>query len=220
MMSEVGSMRIENESSQPLLVAPVVPVRPNTTIPVLMGLFLLLGGIVVAYMGYGEIGRQGEPNLPDSEAKQLEQGFSQTDNVTAEDIQGLHDDLRHAKYYWYLGWGFLIGGLLMFSGGVQLLRRRSIGSKLGIAGNLSVMLTALVTYNLSSGPAGELGQGASFTYTGLSFIYGVCSLCCTLFAAFPLLHGAGRAALDPHLYVPPAIGEGTAGLISSVVEEE
>ena len=75
-MGDLGSMRIENESLQPSLVAPVIPVRPNSTIPVLMGLLLVLGGILVMFMGYSDISRQGEPNLPESEVKQLEQGFS------------------------------------------------------------------------------------------------------------------------------------------------
>ena len=37
-MSDIGSMRIENEVRGPILVAPVIPVRPNTVIPVLVGL--------------------------------------------------------------------------------------------------------------------------------------------------------------------------------------
>ena len=56
-MGDLGSIRIENETSQPSLVAPVIPVRPNSTIPVLMGLLLVLGGILVLFMGYSEISR-------------------------------------------------------------------------------------------------------------------------------------------------------------------
>ncbi len=213
-MSDLGSMRIENESSQPRLiessqpglVAPIIPVRPNTTIPVLMGLLLILGGILLLLMGYSEISRQGDPNIPEAEERQLEQGFSQNSNITGEDIQDLHDDLRHAKYYWYLGSGFMIGGFLMLVGGVQLLRKRSIGAKLGMGGNAIVILSALISYGISSGPSNELGSMVSVTYTGLAFVYGICSLCCGIFAAFPLLHASGRAALDPHLQVPQDLG--------------
>ena len=218
-MGDLGSMRIENESPQLSLVAPVIPVRPNSTIPVLMGLLLLLGGILVMIMGYSEISRQGEPNLPESEVKQLETGFSQSSNITGEDIQDLHDELRHAKYYWYLGSGFMFGGLLMLVGGVQLLRRRSIGAKLGMGGNAIVILAALISYGISSGPANELGSMVSVTYTGLAFVYGICSLCCGVFAAFPLLHASGRAALDPHLQIPQELGS-HIGLVSIQAEEE
>ena len=48
-MGDLGSMRIENESPQLSLVAPVIPVRPNSTIPVLMGL-LLLCQLVLVYV--------------------------------------------------------------------------------------------------------------------------------------------------------------------------
>ena len=218
-MGDLGSMRIENESPQPSLVAPVIPVRPNSTIPVLMGLLLVLGGILVMIMGYSDISRQGEPNLPGSEVKQLEQGFSQSSNITGEDIQDLHDELRHAKYYWYLGSGFMFGGLLMLFGGVQLLRRRSIGAKLGVGGNTIVIIAALISYGISSGPTNELGPVVSITYTGLAFVYGICSLCCGIFAAFPLLHASGRAALDSHLQIPQEWG-GHLGLITNQAEEE
>ncbi len=218
-MGDLGSIRIENEISQPSLVAPVIPVRPNSTIPVLMGLLLVLGGILVMFMGYSEISKQGEPNLPKDEEKQLEQGFSQNSNITGEDIQDLHDNLRHAKYYWYLGSGFMFGGLLMLVGGIQLLRKRSIGAKLGIGGNAIVILGALISYGTSSGPSEELGPMVSITYTGLAFVYGICSLCCGVFAAFPLLHASGRAALDPHLQTPQELGS-HIGLVSIQVEEE
>ena len=225
-MSDLGSMRIENESSeprlieasQPSLVAPIIPVRPNSTIPVLMGLLLVLGGILLLFMGYSEISRQGEPNLPEYEERQLEQGFA-TSNVTGDDIQDLHDELRHAKYYWYLGSGFMFGGLLMLVGGVQLLRRRSIGAKLGVGGNAIVIIAALISYGISSGPTNELGPVVSITYTGLAFVYGICSLCCGIFAAFPLLHASGRAALDSHLQIPQEWG-GHLGLITNQAEEE
>lgn len=208
------SIRLENDSSQ-ILVAPVIPVRPNTTIPVLIGVLLVLGGILVMWMGYTEITRQGEPNLPVYEEQQLEQGFSQSSNITGDDIQDLHDELRHAKYYWYLGCGFLFGGALMLAGGVQLLRKRSIGAKLGMAGNGAVILAALVSYGISSGPAGELGSMVSVTYTGLAFVYGICSFCCGIFAGFPLLYASGKAALDQHLVKPEGIGIGTQMIANS-----
>ena len=226
-MSDLGSMRIENESSeprlieasQPSLVAPIIPVRPNSTIPVLMGLLLVLGGILLLFMGYSEISRQGEPNLPQYEERQLEQGFSKYSNITGDDIQDLHDELRHAKYYWYLGSGFMLGGLLMLVGGIQLLRKRSIGAKLGVGGNAIVILFALISYGISSGPSNELGSMVSVTYTGLAFVYGICSLCCGIFAAFPLIHASGRAALDPHLQVPRDLGTSLV-FESSQTEEE
>ena len=221
-MSALGGqgIRIENDNSQELI-TPIIPVRPNTTIPVLMGLLLVLGGILVLLMGYAEISRQGEPNLPKSEERQLEQGFSQSSNVTGEDIQDLHDELRHAKYYWYLGCGFLFGGALVLAGGVQLLRKRSIGAKLGMVGNGLVIVSAFISYGISSGPANELGSMVAVTYTGLAFVYGICSLCCGIFAAFPLLHASGKAALDPHLTKPAEIAHGMVGaqLISSTSEE-
>ena len=221
-MSALGGqgIRIENDNSQELI-TPIIPVRPNTTIPVLMGLLLVLGGILVLFMGYAEIIRQGEPNLPKSDEGILEQGFSQSSNVTGEDIQDLHDELRHAKYYWYLGCGFLFGGALMLAGGVQLLRKRSIGAKLGMLGNGLVIVSAFISYGISSGPTNELGSMVSVTYTGLAFVYGICSLCCGIFAAFPLLHASGKAALDPHLTKPAEIAHGMVGaqLISSTSEE-
>ena len=121
-MSALGGqgIRIENDNSQELI-APIIPVRPNTTIPVLMGLLLVLGGILVMFMGYAEISRQGEPNLPKSEERQLEQGFSQSSNVTGEDIQDLHDELRHGKYYWYLR----VATLLSCSAGTWMRSLRS-----------------------------------------------------------------------------------------------
>ena len=107
----------------------------------------------------------------------------------------------------------------MLVGGVQLLRRRSIGAKLGMGGNAIVILAALISYGISSGPTNELGSVVSITYTGLAFVYGICSLCCGIFAAFPLLHASGRAALDPHLQIPQELGT-HPGLITNQAEEE
>ena len=107
----------------------------------------------------------------------------------------------------------------MLVGGIQLLRRRSIGAKLGVGGNAIVILFALISYGISSGPSNELGSMVSVTYTGLAFVYGICSVCCGIFAAFPLLHASGRAALDPHLQIPQELST-QIGLVSNQAEEE
>ena len=70
-MPDIGSMRIENEVSGPVLVAPEIPVRPNTVIPVLVGLILVLVGVFVAYDGYFNIQNQGESNLNSEEEATL-----------------------------------------------------------------------------------------------------------------------------------------------------
>jgi len=217
-MSDIGSMRIENEVSGPVLIAPEIPVRPNTVIPVLVGLILVLVGVIVAYDGYFNIQNQGEPNLNSEEEAVLLQSLNGGgEDITAKDVQDFHDDLRHAKYYWYMGVGWLLGGMLLFAGGVQLLRKKSIGAKLGLGGNGVLLATAVITYNLSSSPAAALSGLTSLTYLGVSVVSAICSLCCGLFAAFPILHRSGKASLDVSV-VPALIGVGTHRLISESEE--
>ena len=109
----------------------------------------------------------------------------------------------------------------MLVGGIQVLRKRSIGAILGMVGNGLVIISAFISYGISSGPANELGSMVAVTYTGLAFVYGICSLCCGIFAAFPLLHASGKAALDPHLTKPAEITHSSIGTlwISSTSEE-
>jgi len=217
-MPDIGSMRIENEVSGPILVAPEIPVRPNTVIPVLVGLILVMVGVIGAVIGYFDIQNQGEPNLNSEEETALLQSYKAGgENITAKDIQDFHDDLRHAKYYWYMGVGWILGGMLLSAGGVQLLRKKSIGAKLGLGGNGVLLATAVITYNLSSGPAAATSAMTSLTYLLLSVVSAICSLCCGLFAAFPILHRSGKASLDVSV-VPASIGVDTHSLISDSEE--
>ena len=195
MTDELPSMRLEGEvsmSNEPIQL-PVIPIQPNSTIPVTIGLLLILFGLLIAFEGYAQLEYQGAANMDESYAEDIVDAINQNpdSNITVEDYQDFHDDLRHNYYYFAYAWGGMIGGILLFAGGVQLMRKQRIGVNLALGGNGILLITAIYLGTQSS------GYGImSFSYQLTAGVCGICSMMCGLISALPILHKAGKAALE------------------------
>ena len=178
-------------SDEPVM--PEIPIKPNNTIPVTIGVLLILGALTIGYSAYTNLSATG---MSADEAETMADALNvQGANLTGEQVQDYFGELGDAGYFSTLGAIELVACLVLLAGGGLLLMKRKLGVWLGVGGGSLVLLDAIVGFvilNRVEAPSEMLTLTLQIT-SGIGI---GCGLLCLALPFVPLLFAAGRAALD------------------------
>jgi membrane-bound ClpP family serine protease len=118
-------------------------------------------------------------------------------NLTAEDYQEFHDDVRDDGYYSIRGYSLAVGGMLLIIGGVLLFRLNMLGVKLSLAGAMIGLIGGFSSSWMMAQTSAELfPKEAAMVFKIWSYLCGVCMTVCLAMAALPILNSSARMALN------------------------
>ncbi len=197
----VGAMRMGLDDS-PTLQMPVILVKPNDNIPLVIGILLIIGSVWFAYSAYSNLFLGASTDASDYEefASQISTAGEQ---VTAEQVAEYFEELEAQHYFLTLGVIEVAVTFLLLAGGILLIRKQKMGVLVGGAGGSLALLDGFVGFLiLSKVEAPNEFLALSFQIaSGLAMF---CGMLCMLIPALPMMLAAGRASLEQHSAAPAA----------------
>ena len=198
-MNEGVSIRMTDDGLAPpaSLFAP----RPDKKGPKTIAILLIMGSILMILTGWGDIQNPMAEDFPRADLDAILDNYQNQDiNITEEEYQEYHDEVRDDGAYSVRGYSLLIGGGLVLAGGVFLFRLNMLGVKLSLAGSTIGLLGGFGGTWMMVQVSGELLPDEVTTITELmSYLCGVCMAICIALAALPLLNASARAALNQNV---------------------
>ena len=201
-MSDGFSIRMNNDDG----IAPPMEAfqpRPDKKGPKTVAIILILGGVLLAVIGYGDITMALADDLAQEEIDlALAQPRSGGENITDSEYQQFHDKARDSGAYLIRGSSMFIGGTLITIGGILLFRLNSLGPKLA-SGGACLSFVGGVTGSWLVKSASEILPSPTLQLANEIMVYlcATCTLLCCALAILPLFNAASRAALDQNLSV-------------------
>ena len=199
-MNDDVSIRMNSEDSlapPAFLFAP----RPDKKGPKTIAILLVLGSILMLLVGWGDFQNSMADDFPDADLDAILGNYQNQDiNITEEEYQEYHDEVRDDGAYSVRGYSLLIGGVLVLSGGVLLFRLNMLGVKLSLAGSLIGLIGGFGGTWMMVQVSDEFLPKEVTTITELmSYLCGVCMFMCVALAALPILNASARAALNENV---------------------
>ncbi len=196
-MKDEISIRMSNEDAiapPEMLFAP----RPDKKGPKTIAIILVMGSILMVLVGWGDFKNSMADDFPDGDLDAILGNYQNQDiNVTAEEYQEYHDEVRENGAYSVRGYSLIIGGILVLVGGIMLFRLNKLGVKLSLAGSLIGLAGGFGGTWMMAGVSKDMLPQEVTTVTELmSYLCGVCMAICVALAALPLLNSSARAALN------------------------
>ena len=199
-MTEEVSIRMTNDDGLAPPASLFAP-RPDKKGPKTIAILLVMGSILMILTGWGDIQNSMAEDFPRADLDAILDNYQNQDiNITEEEYQEYHDEVREDGAYSVRGYSLLIGGGLVLAGGVFLFRLDMLGVKLSLAGSTIGLLGGFGGTWMMVRVSGELLPDEVTTITELmSYLCGVCMLMCIALAALPLLNASARAALNQNV---------------------
>ena len=199
-MSDEFSIRMDSDNGIAPPIEALQP-RPDEKGPKTVAILLILGGILLAIIGYGDITLSLADDLAQEEIDlALTQPRSGGENITDAEYQQFHDDARDSGAYAIRGASMWIGGIFIFVGGVLLFRLNSFGSKLAGGGaGLSFIGGVTGSWLIKSASTNLPSPTLQLANEIMVYLCGTCTLLCCALAILPLFNAASRAALEQNL---------------------
>ena len=191
------SIRMDKEDSVPEEEDFDFSIKPDTKGPKTVAVLMLLGGILLLLLAYGDFQLSQKEDLTQAEIDiVLETPNSNVDTeITTEDYQKFHDSARQG--YLIRAAGLAISGLLIVIGSPYLFMLNKKGALLGIEGAAIGLVTGVLGSVLINNSAEQYLSGALLlTYRILMYLCGVCMLVCGALTSLPLLNARARMALN------------------------
>jgi len=175
--------------------------RPDKKGPKTIAILLVMGSILMILTGWGDIQNSMAEDFPRADLDAILDNYQSQDiNITEEEYQEYHDEIREDGAYSVRGYSLLIGGGLVLAGGVLLFRLNMLGVKLSLTGSTIGLLGGFGGTWMMTQVSGELLPDEVTTVTELmSYLCGVCMAICIALAALPLLNASARAALNQNV---------------------
>ena len=173
--------------------------RPDKKGPKTIAILLIMGSLIMISVGWGDIQNSMRDDFPE-EGNDIISNFDNNDevNVTIEEYQEFHDEIRDNGYYTIRGYSLTIGGGLLIVGGVMLFRLNVIGAKLSITGAIIGLIGGLSSSWLMAQTSTDIFQEeVAMIFKVWSYLCGFCMVICLAMAALPVLNASARAALSP-----------------------
>ena len=152
-------------------------------------------------IGWGDIQNSMAEDFPDADLDAILGNYQNQDiNITEEEYQEYHDDVRYDGAYSVRGYSLMVGGALVLSGGFLLFRLNMLGVKLSLAGSIIGLLGGFGgTWMMVQVSEKMLPEEVTKITELMSYLCGVCMLMCVALAALPLLNASARAALNQNV---------------------
>jgi hypothetical protein len=191
--SGVGAIRMDLDDSQPLQV-PVIPIKPNDTIPLVVGVLLIIGSLWFAFSAYSNL--FGAASSDPADYEEFEAQLTATgEDVSAEEIAAYFQALESKNYFLTLGIIESISTLLLLIGGILLIKKEKNGVLVGGAGGALALIDGFVGFLILS----TVEAPSEWLSISLQFVSGLaifCGLLCMLLPMLPMMLAAGRASLE------------------------
>ena len=174
-------------------------VRPDRSGPRNLAVLLMLGALVVLWMGYADL-QAHRIGLSDDQVSTLiatpnAQGGEPT---TIEDFRTFENDARDQGAFLTRAVSLLASGGMVLIGSALLFRLRRVGAYLCTAGAAIGLLGGVAGSIMIRGTAQDhLGDALAFTYEAWVYLCGAMMGLCLAMAALPLLNLRARMALEP-----------------------
>ena len=197
-MSDEVSIRMKDDGGLAPPASIFAP-RPDKKGPKTIAVLLILGALTMAAVGLGDIQSSLAEDLSNEDLKELLTNVRENngENITDEDYQAFHDEVRDSGAYAIRGWSVMLGAVLILGGGVALFRLKSMGSKLAIAGSaiaaIGGVYANLEIYSISQE---MLPPSLILANKILGYLCGFCMVICASLAVLPLINASAKAALD------------------------
>ena len=179
MSDDIGSVMMDNEEE---LVMPTIPIRPNNSIPVAIGITLILASLLAAGFAFVNIGTV---MLLDDETLS-EQGVAEEQLAPIQMLRDSGLALTLGLMYSVMALGLVISGIL-------LIRKKPAGVKLGVASGSIFVLAKIIEIAWVHMIADDYGIQAQIS-SGV-IIQFLCGAFCIALPLAAVLIPEGRAAL-------------------------
>ena len=175
--------------------------RPDKKGPKTIAILLIMGSILMILVGWGDFRNSMADDFPDADLDAILENYqNQEINITAEEYQDYHDEVRDDGAYSVRGYTLIFGGILVLVGGVLLFRLNILGVKLSLAGSTIGLLGGFGgTWMMAQVSSEMLPQEVTTVTELMSYLCGVCMAICVAMAALPILNASARAALSDKL---------------------
>ncbi len=199
-MNDDVSIRMNNEDSLAPPASLFAP-RPDKKGPKTISILLIMGSVLMLLIGWGDIQNSMAEDFPDADLDAILGNYQNQDiNITEEEYQEYHDDVRDDGAYSVRGYSLMVGGALVLSGGFLLFRLNMLGVKLSLAGSIIGLLGGFGgTWMMVQVSEKMLPEEVTKITELMSYLCGVCMFMCVALAALPLLNASARAALNQNV---------------------
>lgn len=171
------------------------PTRPDKKGPKTIAIILIMGSILMIMVGFEDIQNSNREDFKDAKS-QIENYQNLEVNITEDEYQDYHDEVRESGAYSVRGYSLLIGGIMVLIGGVLLYTLRSSGAKLSTLGSSIGLVGGFYGSWMMSEESKMLPDEVAQTFEFLSYICGTCMLLCFAMSILPLVNASARLALD------------------------
>ena len=171
------------------------PTRPDKKGPKTIAIILIMGSILMIMVGFEDIQNSNREDFKDAKS-QIENYQNLEVNITEDEYQDYHDEVRESGAYSLRGYSLLIGGIMVLIGGVLLYTLRSSGAKLSTLGSSIGLVGGFYGSWMMSEESKMLPDEVAQTFEFLSYICGTCMLLCFAMSILPLVNASARLALD------------------------
>ena len=115
--------------------AEIFATRPDEKGPKTVAILLVAGAMLMMFVGYGDIQNSFSDDMSQEDLDTLLTNVrNQGHNITDEQYQQFHDDVRDSGAYSIRGWSLMIGGIVVGLAGVLLFKLNLQGPKMAICG--------------------------------------------------------------------------------------
>ncbi len=175
--------------------------RPDKKGPKTIAILLIFGSLLMILIGFGDIQNSLAKDFPEADLEPILENYqNQEINITAEDYQEYHDEVRNEGAYSVRGYSLFVGGLLVLVGGFMLFRLKLLGVKLAISGSLIGLIGGFAGTWMMVGVSGEiLPKGVTEITRLMAYMCGMCMSICVALAILPIINSSARMALDQKL---------------------
>jgi len=189
MVSELPDDVLSNEP-----VMPEILIKPNKSIPTIIGICLILGSLLV---GVTALSNLTAGTISSEEATALADSLNlQGANLTGSEVTDYFAELQDDGYYTTLGLIESLATIVLLSGGVLMILGKRLGVWIGAGGAGLMIVDAMVGMTILAGVESP-DPLLSLTMKFLSAFFIGCGLFCLALPFVPLLVASGRAALEP-----------------------
>ncbi len=196
-MTDDVSIRMNSEDALAPPMSLFAP-RPDKKGPKTIAIILVMGALLMVAIGWGDIQNSMADDFPTADLDDILDNYHNQDiNITEDEYQEYHDEVRDDGAYSVRGYTLLFGGVLVMVGGVLLFRLNMLGVKLSLAGSTIGLVGGYVgTWMMVQVSETMLPDEVTKITELMSYLCGVCMLMCVALAALPILNASARAALN------------------------
>lgn len=174
-----------------------IVIKPDYRGVKMISYILILGSLMTCAVGYGHIQNHPLEDLPDGEVEIIiATPNSHGDDISVEDYQSYHDELRENNGYLILGYSLIVGMALVFVGSIFIRLFKPEGVYVASLGALIAFVGGVLGNLRFKQAAMEHLDGALVSNANLmTYVCGSAMGFCLLLAALPLVNAGARLAL-------------------------